>query len=51
MTMTVEEQVLGLEVSIDDVLGMQILQRQRDFCGVELCDGIWEALSTVSNTV
>ena len=45
MPVAVEEQVLGLQISVDDILGMQIFECQRHFGRIEFSDGIWEALS------
>jgi hypothetical protein len=44
MAVSVEQQIFGLKVAIYDVLTMKILQRQRDFSGVEFGDRIWESL-------
>lgn len=46
--MSVEEQVLGLEIAIDDVLSMQVLEGQSHLSGVELGYGIGESLLRVS---
>ena len=40
----VEEDVLRLEVAVDDVERVQVVERERDLRGVELCDWVWEAL-------
>jgi len=46
--MSVEQQVLGFQITVDDVVGMEVVERERDLGGVELCDWIWEALEIVS---
>jgi hypothetical protein len=40
----VEQQVLGLQVAVDDVVRVQVVQRERDFGRVELCDRVGKAL-------
>jgi hypothetical protein len=40
----IEQQVLRLQVTVDDVERMQVIERQCDFCSVEFCHGIGEAL-------
>ena len=40
-----EEDVLGLEVAVDDVARVQVVERERDLGGVELRDGVREALT------
>jgi hypothetical protein len=40
----VEQQVLGLQVAVDDVVRVQVVEGQRDLGGVELGDGVREAL-------
>lgn len=42
--MAVQEQILGLQVAVDDVVRVQVIERERNLCGVELCDGIGKAL-------
>lgn len=42
--MAVEQQILGLQVAVDDVVRVQVVERERDFGGVELCDWVGEAL-------
>lgn len=42
--MSVEEEVLGFQVSVDDVFRMQVLERKRDLGGVEFGDGVRESL-------
>jgi hypothetical protein len=39
----VEEDVLWLEVPVDDRVAVQVLQRQNDLSGVELCARLTEA--------
>ena len=48
--MTVQQQVLGFEISVDDIFGVEILQRERDFCCVEFGHRIWESLRTINNS-
>ena len=43
-----EQQVLRLQVSIDDVEGMEVIQGECDFCSVELGDRVGEALRWIS---
>jgi hypothetical protein len=40
----VEQQVLGFQVAVDDVVRVQVVQREGDLGGVELGDGVGEAL-------
>lgn len=42
--MAIEEQVFRLQISINDVLGVQILKRQSNLCSVEFGDRVWETL-------
>lgn len=44
MAMSVEQQVLGFQISVNNPLGMQIIQRKSYLGSVEFCDGIREAL-------
>ena len=44
LVLRAEEQVLGLQVPVDDVVRVQVVQRQRDFCRVELGDWVRKAL-------
>ena len=44
VTMSVQEQILRLQISVDDILLVKILEGQRHFGGVELGDGVGEAL-------
>lgn len=40
----IEENIFRLEVAIDDIQRMEVVERERDFCRVELGYGIWKAL-------
>ena len=42
--MSVEQQVFGLEIAVNDVHAMKIIECQRDFSGVKFRDRIWKAL-------
>ena len=42
--MSIKEEVLGLEISVNDVLAVQVIEGQCDFGGVELRDGVRETL-------
>ena len=44
MAMAIKQKVLGLQIPVDDVPRVEILECQRDFCGVELGYWVWEAL-------
>jgi len=44
VSISAEEQVFGLQVTVDDVEGMKVVERQGDFCGVEFSDRVREAL-------
>ena len=48
VSVAVQQQVLGLQVAIYDVGTMQVVQRQSDFCRVELGYGVGEALNSSS---
>jgi hypothetical protein len=57
MSMSVQKQVLGLEITVDDVHAVEIVQCQCDFCSIEFGYRVGEALgrsvsriSTHSNT-
>jgi hypothetical protein len=43
-----EEQVFGLQVSVDDVERVEVVEGECDFCCVELGDRVREALSGTS---
>lgn len=45
VAVAVEQQVLGLQVTVDDVVRVQVVERERDFGRVELCDRIGKALA------
>lgn len=44
VTVCAEEDVFGLEVSVDDVEGMEVVEGEGDFGCVELCDRVGETL-------
>ena len=44
MAVDVEEDVLGLEVPVDDVKGVEVVESEGDLGGVEFGDGIRKAL-------
>jgi hypothetical protein len=44
VAVAVEQQVLGLQVAVDDVVRVQVVEGEGDFGGVELGDGVGEAL-------
>ena len=44
VAVAVEQQILGLQVTVDDVVRVQVVQRQGDLGGVKLGDGVGEAL-------
>lgn len=44
MTVAIEQQVLGLQIAVNDVLGVQVIQGQRDLGSVKFGDGIGESL-------
>ena len=46
MAVPVEQQVFRLEITVDDIPRVQVLERQRDFGGVKLSNGVREALDT-----
>lgn len=48
--MSVEQQVLGLQVAVDDVVRVQVVERKRDFGGIELGDGVGKALRLAQQT-
>lgn len=39
-----EEDVFGLEISVDDVERVEVVESESDFGGVELCDRVGESL-------
>lgn len=47
MAVSIKKQILGLQVSVDDVQRMQIIQRERNLGGVEFGDGVGEPLEDV----
>lgn len=44
MTMAVQQQILRFEITVDNLMSVQILQGQRDFGGIKLGHGIGEPL-------
>lgn len=50
VAVAVEQQVLGLQVTVDDVVRVQVVQGQGDLGGVELGDGVGEALGLAQQT-
>lgn len=44
MAVAVEEQIFRLQVPVDDIVRVQIVEGERDFRRVELCDRIRKAL-------
>lgn len=42
--MSIEEQVLGLQITVDNVHGMQVVESESHLGGVELSDGVGESL-------
>ena len=48
MSVSVQEQILGLQVTVNYVARVQIVESQGHFSGVELCDWVREPLSIVS---
>jgi hypothetical protein len=44
MAVPIEQQILGLQVAVDDVVRVQVVERERDFRRVELCDWVGKAL-------
>jgi len=47
--MAVEKQVFRLQVAIDDVVRVQVVERERNLGRVELCDWVGKALRGVSH--
>ena len=48
VAMSIQQQILGLQVTVDDVHAMEVFERKRDFCSVELRDRVREALGIIS---
>lgn len=46
VSVAIKEEIFGLEIAIDDVLGVEVFQGKCDFGGIELGYGIGEALDT-----
>lgn len=44
MAMAIQQQVLGFQVAVDDVMRVQVVECERNLCGIELGDGVGEAL-------
>ena len=44
MTVSVQQQVLGLEITVDDLLLVKVLECEGDFRGIEFGDGVGEPL-------
>ena len=42
--MPIEKQVFWLEISVDDLLGMEIFECQGDFCSIEFSNWVREPL-------
>jgi hypothetical protein len=47
MPMSVQEQVLGLEIAVDDVHAVEVVQGQCDLCSIEFGYRVGEALSGI----
>lgn len=48
--MSIEQQILRLEIAVYDVVRVQIVQRERDFGGIELGDRVRESLGLAKQT-
>lgn len=48
MPMSIEEEIFRLQITVNDVLRVQILESKGDFGCVEFGDRVWEALVQVS---
>jgi len=48
MSMSVQEQVLGLEIAVDDVHAVEVVQCQCDLCSIEFGYRVGEALERMS---
>lgn len=46
--MTVEQQVLGLQIAVNDIVLVQVVQGKRDFGSVEFSNRVRKALVVVS---
>lgn len=46
MTVSIQQQVFGLQITIDDVLGMKVFQGQGHFSGIEFGYWVWEPLQS-----
>ena len=46
VSVSVEQQVLGLQVSVDDVHAVEVVECERDFSSVEFGYRVWEPLKT-----
>lgn len=44
MSIRPEQQVFRLEISVDDIEGVEVVDSEGDFCGVEFGNGVWESL-------
>jgi hypothetical protein len=44
MPMAIQEQVLGLQIAVDDVVRVEVIESERDFGGIEFGDGVGKAL-------
>lgn len=50
MPVSVQQQILRLEIAVDDVHAVEVIQGQGDFGGVELRNGVGEALLNLVST-
>ena len=48
VSVEVEQDVLGLEVPVDDVVVVEVVKRERDLCCVEFCYWVGEALGAAA---
>lgn len=48
MAVSIEQQILRLQIAVDDVVRVQVVERERDFRRVELCNRVGKALWGVS---
>lgn len=44
MSVAIKQKIFGLEISVDDILGMKVFQGQSDFGRIEFGDRVRESL-------
>ena len=49
MTVVVEQNIFRIEITVDDIKGMQVIEGEGHFCCIKFCDWIREPLTSHVN--